>query len=113
MRALSFFTVSAIAAGLVFAVSDEQVGPSESQMESSFNRYLAMEVTNANSIIKFATFKKYSCKFSFAGPGKICSFMYSIEAPKGLMSSQPLSGSITGKFFVDDNGLLRFETITG
>lgn len=113
MRAFSFFIVSAIAAAFVFAVSDEKVGPSESQMESSFNRYLAIEATNANSKIKFAKFKKYSCKPSLAEPGQICSFMYFIEKPKWGASAQPLSGSITGRFFVDGDGLLRFETMTG
>lgn len=113
MRASSFFIVSVVAAALVFAVTDEQVGPSESQMESSFNRYLAIEATNANSKIKFAAFKKYSCKPSLAGAGQICKFMYSLEMPKGPSSPQPLSGSITGRFFVDDDGLLRFETMTG
>ena len=113
MRALSFFIVSAIAASLVFAASNDQVGPSESQMESSFNRYLATEATNANSTIKFATFKKYSCKPSFDGPSQICRFMYFIEAPKERISAQPLTGTITGRFFVDDGGVLRFEMMTG
>jgi hypothetical protein len=115
VRAYSFFVVSALAAALTFGASSKRLEPepSESQMESSFNQFFSKLATGAYSEIQFAAFKKHSCKPSTATSGHYCSFTYSTEMPAKGLSILPAHGTISGMFFTDDDGQLRFEMVTG
>jgi hypothetical protein len=115
VRAYSFFVVSALAAALTFAASGERLKPepSESQMESSFSQFLSKLEARPVSEIQFAEFKKHSCKPSTAAPGRYCSFTYSTELPAERLSILPAHATISGTFFADDDGQLRFEMVIG
>ena len=112
MRAYSFFIVAASAAALTFAASGGQPRPepSESQMESSFTQFFSKLETRP---IRLAAFKKRSCKPSTATPGHYCSFTYSTELPAERLSILPTLGTISGTFFADDDGQIRFEMVIG
>ena len=114
MRAYSFFVVSALAAALTFGASSKRLEPepSESQMESSFNQFFSKLATGAYSEIQFAAFKKHSCKPSTV-TRHYCSFTYSTEMPVEGLSILPSHGTISGMFFADDDGQLRFEMVIG
>jgi hypothetical protein len=116
VRAYSFFVVSALAAALAFGASSKRLEPepSESQMESSFNQFLSKLATGAYSEIQFTAFKKHSCKPSTATTGHYyCSFTYSTDMPADGSSILPSHGTISGMFFADDDGQLRFEMVIG
>jgi hypothetical protein len=116
VRAYSFFAVSAVAAVLTFAVSGERPKPepSESQMESSFGEFLSRLETKPISEIQFAEFRKHSCKAFAARSGYYqCSFTYSTELPAEQLSILPTRATISGTFFADDEGRLRFEMVIG
>jgi hypothetical protein len=115
VRVYSFFVVSALAATLAFAASGEPLKPepSESQMASSFSQFFSKLETKAVSEIQFDAFKKHSCKPFAAKPGHYCSFTYSTELPVEQLSIFPTQATISGTFFADDDGQLRFEMVIG
>jgi hypothetical protein len=117
VRAYSFLVASAlVAASLTFAVSGERPKPepSESQMESSFGEFFSKLETRPVSEIQFAEFKKLSCKPIPTRTGYYhCRFTYSTELPAEQLSILPISATISGAFFADDEGHLRFEMVIG
>lgn len=115
MRAFWFFGVSVLAATLTFAASGSQPRPepSESQMESSFSQFFSKLERGAVSEIRFASFKKHSCKPSSAVSGHYCSFTYSAELPAEQLSIFPTDATISGTFLSEDDGLIRFEMVIG
>jgi hypothetical protein len=117
VRAYSFLVASAlVAASLTFAVSGERPKPepSESQMESSFGEFFSKLETVPVSEIQFAEFKKHSCKPIPTRTGYYhCSFTYSTELPAEQRSILPIHATISGAFFADDEGHLRFEMVIG
>lgn len=121
MRAPLFFAVAALAATCSLAFSkEEKIGPSDSQMESAFTRYLYGDSATKNSKIEFVSFKKDSCKPILVAPGLNCAFTYVAKAPLDLrntalahLSRLPAGGRLAGRFFTDENGQLRFEMIIG
>ncbi len=113
MRVHAFFVVSALAAALPFAVRNEPVKPepSELQMEASFSQFLSD--LDANSEIQLAAFKKHSCKQSSVSSGHFCSFTYSMEKPVAPASVLPAHATLSGRFFANDDGEIRFEMLIG
>jgi hypothetical protein len=110
-----FFGASALAAGLAFAASGEpsKPEPSEAQMESSFSQFLSKLETRPASEIQFSAFKKHSCRMSPAAPGYTCKFTYSAKSPAAGFSVLPARATLSGTFFSDDDGQLRFEMVIG
>jgi len=114
VRAYSFIVVSALAGMLVFAASGEQPStePSESQMERPFGEFFSKVEAKQLSEIQFITFKKRSCRQT-GTPGYYCSFTYSTKAPVESFSVLPAEGTVSGMFFSDREGRLRFEMVIG
>jgi hypothetical protein len=113
MRAHSFFfAASALAASVTLGGFSEIPGPSQSQLESSFNQFLR-EAAGENSEIRFGIFTKHSCKLSPAVPGHICSFTFFADKPAERLPILPAQGRITGRFFAGEDGKLKFEMMTG
>ncbi len=112
MRVYSFFVVAASAAALTFAASGGQPKPepSESQMESAFSQFFSKLETRS---IRLAAFKKHSCKPSTATSEHYCSFTYSTDLPAEQLSILPTLGTISGTFFADDDGQIKFEMVIG
>jgi hypothetical protein len=112
VRVYSFFVVAASAAALTFAASGGQPKPepSESEMESAFSQFFSKLETRS---IRLAAFKKHSCKLSTATSVHYCSFTYSTDLPAEQLSILPTLGTISGTFFADDDGRIRFEMVIG
>lgn len=120
MRAILFFAVTALAANCSIAFSsNEQIEPSNSQMESAFTRFLYGGSTARSSNIEFARFEKESCRPVLLAPGHSCSFSYVAKTPLDVRGTPmehlpPLAagGRLSGRFF-DEDGQLKFEMIIG
>jgi hypothetical protein len=120
MRAPLFFAVAALAVNYSLAFSNnDQIEPSNLQMESAFTRFLYGEATAESSRIKFARFEKESCKPILVAPGHNCTFTYVTKTPLdvrgtpiGHLSSLSAGGTLAGRFF-DEDGQLKFEMIIG
>jgi len=115
VRIHSFFFASALAFTVTFGAFAERSKPEPSgaEMESSFSQFFSKLETNSISEAQFITFEKHSCKWSITVSGHICSFTYSTELPADQLSVLPAHGTLSGTFFLDDEGSLRFETVIG
>lgn len=115
MRIYSFFLASALAVGIAFLASGEQSKPepSGSEMKSSFSRFLSTLETKPISEAQFTAFEKHSCRWSNTLSGHICSFTYSTKLPADQLSVLPAHGTLSGTFFLDAEGRLKFETVIG
>ena len=82
-------------------------------MQSSFGRYFSKLATGANTEIQFVSFKKHDCKPSNTASRHYCSFTYTTEVPAERLSILPARGTISGTFFADDDGQLKFEMVIG
>ena len=85
VRIYSFFFASALAVTVTFVAFGEQLN----------------------------AFEKHSCKWSTTLSGHICSFTYSTTLPFDQLSVLPPHGTISGNFFFDEEGHLKFETVIG
>jgi hypothetical protein len=114
VRTFSFFVVSALVGMLALAASGEQPNtePSESQMERPFGEFFSKVEAKPYSEIQFIVFKKRSCRQT-GTPGYYCSFTYSTKAPAASFSVLPAEGTLSGMFFSDGEGRLRFEMVIG
>ena len=114
MRLYSFVVISALVAGLAYAASGQQAipEPSESEMKSSFGQFVSQLEAKPAAQIQFVAFEKRSCK-----PASIqryhCSFTYSTDLPEESLSILLPRGSLSGMFFPDADGHLRFEMVIG
>ena len=105
---------SALVAGLAYAASAQQAipEPSESEMKSSFGQFVSQLESKPAAQIQFVAFEKRSCK-----PASIqryhCSFAYSTNLPPETLSILLPRGSLSGMFFPDADGHLRFEMVIG
>jgi hypothetical protein len=115
VRTYSFFVVPALAVALAYGASSKpsEPEPSESQMATSFGRYFSKLVTGANSEIQFVAFKKHDCKPSATTSQHYCSFTYATAVPAERLSILPARATISGMFFADDDGQLKFEMVIG
>ena len=121
MRTPLFFAVAALAATCSLALSkEEQIEPSDSQMESAFAQYLYGDSAVRISKIEFLRFKKESCKPILVAPGLNCTFTYVTKTPLDLretalahLSRLPANGRLAGRFFENEDGQLKFEMIIG
>ena len=114
MRTYLFFVVSVLSGMLAFAASGEQPNaePSELQMTRPFGEFFAKVEAKPLSEIQFLAFKKHSCHDT-GTPGYYCSFTYSLKAPTERFSVLPTEGTLSGMFFSDKEGRLRFEMVIG
>ena len=114
MRTYFFFVVSVLSGMLAFAASGEQprAEPSELQMERPFSEFFAKVETRPLSEIQIIGFKKHSCRET-GTPGYYCSFTYSMKPPTERFSVLPPEGTLSGMFFSDTEGQLRFEMVIG
>lgn len=114
MRTYLFFVVSVLSGMLAFAASSAQPNaePSELQMERPFGEFLAKVEAKPLSEIQIIAFKKHSCHET-GTPGYYCSFTYSTKAPPERFSVLPAEGTLSGVFFSDSEGRLRFEMVIG
>ena len=114
MRLHSLVVISALVAGLAYAASGQQAipEPSESEMKSSFGQFVSQLEAKPAAQIQFVAFEKRSCK-----PASIqryhCSFTYSTDLPAESFSILLPRGSLSGMFFPDADGHLRFEMVIG
>jgi len=105
---------SALVAGLAYAASAQQAipEPSESEMKSSFGQFVSQLESKPAAQIQFVAFEKRTCK-----PASIqryhCSFTYSTNVPADSLSIILPRGSLSGMFFADDDGHLKFEMVIG
>ena len=106
MRTYPLFIVSGLAGMLAFAACGEQPNaePTELQMARPFSEFYAK--------VEFLAFKKHSCNQT-GTPGYYCSFTYSMKAPIEHFSVLPSEGTLSGMFYSDKDGRLRFEMVIG
>jgi hypothetical protein len=114
VRIASFVVVLALTGVLTFTASGKQrvPEPSESQMASSFGRFLSRLEKRPVSDIEFTAFRKTGCK-PIDAAGHNCIFSYSARLPAGQFSILRERGTISGSFIADEKGGLRFETVVG
>ena len=114
MRTYPLFIVSSLAGMLAFAACGEQPNaePTELQIARPFSEFYAKVETRPLSEIEFLAFKKHSCHQN-GTPGYYCSFTYSMKAPIEHFSVLPSEGTLSGMFYSDKDGRLRFEMVIG
>jgi hypothetical protein len=114
VRTYPFFIVSALSGMLALAAFGGQPNaePSELQMERPFGEFLAKVEAKPLSEIQIIAFKKHSCRET-GTPGYYCSFTYSTKVPPARFSVLPAEGTLSGMFFSDQDGRLRFEMVIG
>ena len=115
MRIYSFFLASALAATVTFVASGERgrPEPSGSEMKSTFSQFFSKLETKSIPESRFTAFEKHACKWSNTLSGHICSFTYSTDLHVERLSVLPAHGTLSGTFFLDDEGRLKFETVIG
>ena len=113
MRVYSFFVVAALAATLTFAGSSEgrEPEPSEPQMKASFGKFFSQ--LEARLGVQFTAFKKAACQPITRAAGYVCSFSYSTRLFPEQLSILLPQGTLSGTFFLDEAGQLKFETVIG
>ena len=115
MRIYSFFFAPALAATVTFFAFSErgEPEPSWAEMKSSFSQFLSKMEAKSISEAQLNAFEKHSCKWSTALSGHICRFTYSTTLPFDQLSVLPPHGTISGTFFLDEEGHMKFETVIG
>jgi hypothetical protein len=111
---VALLVASGLAGMLAFATAGEQPNaePSELQMQRPFGEFFAKVEAKPVSEVQFIAFKKGACQRS-GSPGYYCSFTYATNAPAELFSVLPAQGTISGMFFSDHDGRLKFEMVIG
>ena len=115
MRTYLVFFASALAVTVTLVASDERCKsePSGAEMKSSFSQFLSRMEAKTISEAQLDVFEKHSCKWSTTLSGNICGFTYSTTLPFDQLSILPPTGTVSGNFFLDEKGQLKFETVIG
>jgi hypothetical protein len=115
MRLYSLVVISALIAGFAYTASSGHQAvpePSESEMKSSFGQFVSQLEAKPASEVQFVAFEKRTCRP--ATPARYhCSFTYSMNLPPDGLSILLPRGSVSGMFFPDADGHLRFEMVIG